>query len=108
MAGYRHKIVLLMPSGATLVDGVEVTNYVTAAEMFAAIEPLSGRELFQAQAVNPELSHRVKIRYHAGIVSSMRIRYGSRIFEIVSPPIDTGERHRELVLMCKEMIQNGS
>jgi len=76
------------------------------ATIWASIEPLSGREFFAAQQVNAEVTTRIRTRYLAGIKSSMRVVYGSRIFDIQSI-IDIEERHTEMHLMCKELPQNG-
>lgn len=73
------------------------------AEVWASVEPLSGREYFLARQVNAEATVRVRIRYRAGITPRMRVKYGSRSLEIVSV-IDPGERHEELHLMCKELV----
>ena len=44
---------------------------------------------------------RIIIRYLSGIVPKMRVKYGSRIFDILSV-INVSERNRELQLMCRE------
>lgn len=72
--------------------------------LWAVIEPISGREYFSSQQVNAEISHRIKIRYRAGIKPSMRVKFGdARYFNIVSV-IDILEGHREIHLMCTEVI----
>lgn len=72
--------------------------------IWAAIEPISGREYFSSQHVNAEISHRIKIRYKAGITPNMRVKFGdTRYFNIVSV-IDLFEAHREMNLMCTEVI----
>jgi SPP1 family predicted phage head-tail adaptor len=114
----NKRITLLFPSGGTtIVDGLEQVNYVTGATVRASFEPLQGRELFLAQANNPELTVKFKIRYIKGLSSNIRVRYESdsvknsqgidvkRLFDVVSPPIDTKGQGRELVLMCKEVVQ---
>jgi SPP1 family predicted phage head-tail adaptor len=110
-------ITLLFPTSATIVDGIEQINYVTGATVRAAFEPLQGRELFLAQSNNPELTVKFRIRYINGLNANIRVRYESesvknsqgidvkRLFEVVSPPIDTKGIGRELVLMCKEVVQ---
>ena len=72
--------------------------------IWAAIEPLSGREYYAAQQAIAEISHMVRIRYKAGIKPKMRVKLGdARYFNIVSV-IDIKEAHRELHLMCTEVI----
>ena len=43
------------------------------------------------------------IRYLSGIVPKMRVKFGSRIFDILSV-INVKESNRELQLMCRESI----
>ena len=71
--------------------------------LWASVEPMSGREYFSSQQVNAEVSHRIKIRYKAGIKPKMRVKFGTRYFNIVSV-IDIREGHREMHLMCTEVI----
>jgi len=75
--------------------------------VWASIEPLSVKDLLSADKVNYDASLKVRIRYRAGITADMRIDYGSRIFQIISPPIDYLEQHRELLLLCKELVTYG-
>ena len=51
-----------------------------------------------------EVTHRVLLRYMAGIETEMRIRYGKRILEIVSVR-DVNERHEYLQLLCRELVR---
>jgi SPP1 family predicted phage head-tail adaptor len=85
-------------------DGIGGTadNWVPVATVWAAVEPLKGREFFAAQQVNSEVSHRVTLRYRAGVRPDMRVRFGARVLEIAGPPIDPDEKHKELQLMCVE------
>lgn len=46
----------------------------------AAIEPLSAREFIAAQGVQSEVTARIVIRRRAGLVASMRIKHGARIY----------------------------
>ena len=71
--------------------------------IWAAIEPISGREYFSSQQVNAEISHRIKIRYRTGITPNMRVKFSTRYFNIVSV-IDLKEAHREIHLMSTEVI----
>jgi len=71
--------------------------------MHASIEPISGREYFSAQTTQADVTHRINLRYVAGVKPKMRVKYGSRIFDILSVS-NVDERNRELQLMCRESI----
>jgi SPP1 family predicted phage head-tail adaptor len=75
--------------------------WVTFYTVWAAVEPLSGRELLVANNVTPQTRIRVRIRYLKGVTQGMRVKYGERIFNIQSVA-DIKERHREMELMCIE------
>lgn len=68
----------------------------------ASIRPISGREFYQAESINSEVTHKVNLRYIEGIKSDMRIKFGNRVFEIISV-INFEERNIELQVLCKEL-----
>ncbi len=82
-------------------------DWIDAITVWAAIEPLRGREYYAAAAANAESIVRFRIRYRKDVTADMRIKYNDRIYELNSPPIDPEERHKELILMCKEVLING-
>lgn len=69
------------------------------ADVRAKVEPLDGRELFEAQAVTATLSHRITIRYRSGLLPKMRVVWGDLTLEIASL-VNVGARNRRLVLLC--------
>jgi SPP1 family predicted phage head-tail adaptor len=71
------------------------------ANCWAAIEPLTGRELFAAQQRVAEVSHKVTIRWRPGILANQGVWYGKRQFDI-QVVLDPDERKCFLVLLCKE------
>ena len=70
-------------------------------DAWAAIEPLRGREYFDAAANQTEVDHRIRMRYRKGVKPSMRVVHKKRVFDIQSV-IDIRTDGRELHLMCKE------
>lgn len=73
------------------------------ATQWAAVEPLNGREFFQAQAENSSVEVRIRVRYSealAGMTPKCRAVYRGTAYNIVSV-IDPVERHAELVIMCE-------
>jgi SPP1 family predicted phage head-tail adaptor len=50
------------------------------------------------------MTHRIFVRFNPTlkINSSMRILFGDRIFDIISPPINFQEKNIELSILCKE------
>lgn len=88
--------------GETSVN--DENNWEDAFTSRVGIFPLSGREFLglQGDVKTSEISHRIVLRYREGITSDMRIKFGNRIFEINSPPVNSLERNDELLMFCKE------
>ena len=99
----RHRITIERVVETQDADGAVIETWSTYATIQASIEPISGREYFAAQSTQADVTHRIGIRYLSGIVPKMRVKYGSRIFDILSV-INVNERNRELQLMCRESI----
>jgi len=97
----RHRVIIQQLATGQDSAGAITETWSDFATVFAAVEPLSGREYWQAQQVAAETSIRVRVRYLAGIVPTMRVLYGSRILQILSI-VDPEERHREIQFMCRE------
>jgi SPP1 family predicted phage head-tail adaptor len=98
---YRHIVTFQRLSKAQDSYG-QNTIWEDAFTARVGIFPISGREILTVDVKNGEISHRIHIRYTKGIDTTMRIKFGERIFEIVTPPINFQERDLELQLMCKE------
>lgn len=79
-------------------------NWVHVATVWAAVNPISGREFYAAEQSQSEVSHKISCRYRTGLDTAMRITCGSRRFKIISI-IDWEERHESLLIMCKELVQ---
>lgn len=100
----RHRVTIQQP--VEVLDDYNTPSVVWQdfARVWAAIEPLSGREYLQLQNTNAEITVRIRIRYLPGITPAMRVVYGSRVFNIQAV-IDVEEKHRELHLMCAEAVE---
>ena len=88
--------------GETSVNQEE--NWENAFTVRVGIFPISGREALglDSEYKLGEISHRIVLRYIKGVDHKMRIMFGPRIFDIISPPVNNYERNDELLLYCKE------
>lgn len=82
--------------------GQPVDERVDVCTVWAAIEPLKGREFFASMTDNAEVTTRIRIRYRDDIDRTMRVKYGKHIFEILYI-INPEFNKKELQLMCKEL-----
>lgn len=99
---YRHIISFEKISEIQNEYGEVKKDWTTIFTTRASIRPISGREFYQAETVNSEVTHKVNLRYREGIKADMRIKFGERVFEIISV-INFEERNIELQLLCKEI-----
>lgn len=98
----RHRITLQSYTAAPDSYGDPIKAWSDLADVWAAVEPLTGREYFQAQQTHAEVTYRVRIRYRGDVVPTMRIAYTGKTLEILAV-IDVGERRREMHLMCRDL-----
>jgi len=99
----RNRVTIEQVAETQDSDGSVIETWSNYAGAQAAIEPISGREYFAAQTTQADVTHRISLRYVSGVTPKMRVKYGSRVFDILSV-ININERNRELQLMCRESI----
>jgi SPP1 family predicted phage head-tail adaptor len=87
-------------------EGISIDNWTDVATVWAKIEDLGGRESFQAAAVYAEADVKITIRYRDGVTPDMRGVCGSRVFNIIGPPVQKGRREW-LLLFCEEVTGGG-
>ena len=97
----KHKIVIQELQEVN--DGGEMTKtWVDFKTTYSQIVPKRGRELFTSSEVYANMTHTISMRYIANVTSKMRVKYGTRIFEMIAPPVDVRELRVTLELYCKE------
>jgi SPP1 family predicted phage head-tail adaptor len=75
--------------------------------VWAAVQPLRGREFFAASEMQSEITTRFTILYRKDIDSTMRVIWGGVPYDIAAPPIDVGGKRVWLELMCKSGVGDG-
>lgn len=103
----RHRVTIEYPviaqdsSGATVVD-----EWALFGKYWAAIEPLSAKELIAAQATQSKVIARITIRYVPGLYAAMRILHGMKTYNIegVLPDLDSGLEY--ITLPVSEGVRN--
>jgi len=106
-AGALNRRITLQARSATVdTYGQQVVTWTDWTTCWALIEPLEGREAMAARAINAETSHTVTMRYLAGVTASMRVVYGTRIFNVLSV-IEPDMARVSLVLACSEGLNEG-
>lgn len=99
----RHKIDIQIQSINNTYGSQSETWTVFLSQISASIDPISGKEYFSSNTINPEVTHKIRIRYRTGINPKMRVKFGTRYFDIQSV-INFEERNKDLLLMAKEAV----
>ena len=82
--------------------GGVIEHWAPLATVWAAVEPLNGREFFAASTALAEVTTRIRVRYRAGLTVLDRINHEGALHNITAI-INPRSGDRELVLMCKAM-----
>lgn len=99
----RHRVTLKSKSVTRDTFGGEVITWVTAYTVWAAVEPLAGREWLEGRQATAEVTTRIRMRYRSGITPEMQAVYGAHTYDVLAV-IQPEENRRELQLMCQEII----
>ena len=99
----RHKIIVQSFTVSQDTYGEADKTWSTHKTVWADVQPISGREYFNAKQHTSEISHKVITRHDSTITPKMRVYYDSRYFDIESV-INEGERDKQTTLMCREVV----
>ena len=102
----RHPIDFQSENPSTDAGGGETDPWAsptTFASVKACIEPFGGGESMFAMQLQDSVTHKVTIRYRAGIIAKMRIKFGTRFFNI-RRVINIEERNRFLEILAEEGV----
>jgi len=101
----RHRVTLqsLVPMQDPLT-GVVTNAWTAFATVWASVEPLSAREFLQASALSSQVVARIRIRYLAGVMPSMRIIHGERTYNIEGVLPDAASGTEYLTLPVSEIV----
>ncbi len=99
----RHRVTIKSKTAARDDYGQETITWTTFATIWAAVEPMSGREYEAGQQLEAAVDTRIRIRYLAGVVPYMQVIFGSHTYDVQSV-IHLKEMQREMHLMCQEVL----
>jgi SPP1 family predicted phage head-tail adaptor len=94
----RHRITVQRNVTAGDGQGGTSSAWTAVATVWAEVAPMQGRELFAAQQVNALTSHKITMRYLAGLTAADRVLFGTRSFNIRQViNVDEVNRWHELI-----------
>lgn len=80
--------------------GATVTDWATVGTFWAAVLPLTGKEIIAGDAVAAITDVRVIMRYQPGVTAADRLGHRGKVLEIKTV-INRNSGNRELELLCK-------
>ena len=98
----RERVTVQQASESRNALGETVLSWATFAERWASVEGVSSRESLAYGQQQISVSHRVRLRYLAGLTQSMRLVWRGRTLEIVSL-LEHGNRS-EHEIICQEGV----
>ena len=96
----KYPIVIEQATASRDSYGEPVQTWETYSNVWADIQPLRGREFYDAQQVNAELTKKITVRLDEDISPQMRVSYDSRYMDIQS--VRHFHDYQETVLLCRE------
>lgn len=103
IADLRHRVLVEEPVRTPDGGGGAIQTWSPIAEVWAAIRPLNGSERVVADTIAGRITHEIWIRWREGVGPHLRLRYGSRIFDLLSV-LDVDEQHRFLRCLVEERL----
>ena len=97
----RHRAVFLQKQ-VQVKSGVSTTHWITVFTCWCKVEPLSGREFWQAAAVNRENEVRFTTRYRNDVLPTMRILLEGKLYDITSV-LDVDSRNSRLEILARSV-----
>lgn len=101
IAELRHRLTLEGPVETPDLAGGATISWTAEKTLWAKIEPLTGREGFDKDLTEAELSHEIIIRFDPAIEPKKRLIKNDRIFAIISV-INWQEKNRWMRLLARE------
>ena len=99
----RHVVIIQQVTETRDGFGGISESWGTYATRRAHIGPIKGAEYIAAKTMNSKASVEMRLRYVSGLITKMRILWGTRIYNIIDA-INVNELNKEHRLMCEEVV----
>ena len=100
----NKRIVLERRGTSQGTTGQVIENWAPFYTGWASINPVAGREYFNASGERAEITHQLEMRYGVTVKPKDRACYNGRVFDIRSV-LNEREQNRKLILMAVEHVQ---
>ena len=99
----RYPMKLQSATRTTDAGGGSAESWSTVATIYADIKPINAEESYRQGVIQESVTHDVYVRFRAGLSTSNRLLYESRVFNIKGV-LNIDERDRFMKLSCKEGV----
>lgn len=100
----KHKVTIQSIGTTTNSFGeIEQGDFQTFKIVWCSINPIRGSEKFLSNTDFAKTTHKIRIRYLAEVNASMRILWGSRVFNFIDVR-NAMESDKELEILAEEAI----
>lgn len=99
----RHRITVQNSSVTVDAMGERDHSYSDGLSCWARVVPTKETELQDADQTKARITHKISVRYRTDITPTTRIKFGSRIFEVVQV-LNRDELDEQLDIMALEII----
>ncbi len=98
----RARIVIEAPVETPDAAGGVTRSFAAQATVWAQVKPVKAADAPPAALPGQTVSHRVTLRWRAGLTTGHRLRLGARVFALQTV-YDPDERRRTLVCLAREV-----
>lgn len=102
---FDQRVIVQQRTLGTDALGQPVESWADVCTVWASAQPLRGRDLIAADAVNSKISVKFRIRYRDGIGGTLRVQWRGVNHAIVGEPVDVDGGRHTLELMCEAGTQ---
>lgn len=97
----RERVTLQAPADVRSLTGEATLSWTDEATVWADVQGLSARDLFQAQQANVIATHRMIIRFRASVTSQYRVVWRGKTMEVAS--VSEQENRSKMTLLVREV-----
>jgi SPP1 family predicted phage head-tail adaptor len=90
----RQRLTLEAPAEVDDGAGGVSRSFVALATVWAAVIPTAAVEIAEADRVSQRVTHRITLRWRAGVTAAMRFTKGARVWRIMAATDPDGTRRR--------------
>ena len=107
----KQQVIVTNSNGDQEKDWEAVNSAAADGKFWAAIEPLSSRELLAAEKLNSEVTCKIVMRYDSRIVASMRAEHSdgttTTIYNLSAPIRDPDSGLEWMTIPCSALLTDG-